>query len=348
MSLLKHKLREFIVDHVENHPRDIVKLSVDKFKVSRQHVHTYMNSLINEGIIHQKGKTSGAKYFLKNLIDENFMFDTSEDREEDKLWNKYIFSLMDRFPKNVRDICHYGFTEMYNNIIDHSESKMAFIVLSATQKKISIMVEDEGVGIFHKIKSVFNMDDERDAILELAKGKLTTDPERHTGEGIFFTSRMFDEFVVVSGGLFFSHDPIGDWIQLLDQNRKGTVVRMIINTRSNKKITEVFDDYSADANQEGIPVFTKTIIAVNLVRYGNENLVSRSQAKRLLARLENFKEVVLSFKNVDMIGQAFADEIFRVYQKNNPKIIISWVKANKAVEGMILRAKAFQKGLFSL
>lgn len=339
MSLLKYALREFIIDNVENHPRDIVRLSVDKFKVSRQHVHAHMNSLINEGIIRQEGKTSGVKYYLKVLIDEKFNFNTSEDREEHKVWDKYISRLIDRFPKNVRDICHYGFTEMYNNIIDHSGSKGASVSLSIIQKKITIGIVDSGVGIFQKIKSAFNMDDERDAILELSKGKLTTDPENHTGEGIFFTSRVFDEFKVLSGGLYFSHDLTKDWIQLLDKNDKGTGIRMSINTKSNRKIAEVFDAYSIDTDQEGIPAFNKTIIAVDLVRYGNENLVSRSQAKRLLTRLENFKEVVLSFKNVDMIGQAFADEIFRVYQNSNPNIIISWINTNKAVKGMILRAK---------
>ena len=35
-------------------------------------------------------------------------------------------------------------------------------------------------------------------------GKLTTDPHRHTGEGIFFTSRAFDCFEIRSGELRFS------------------------------------------------------------------------------------------------------------------------------------------------
>tara|TARA_B100000315_G_scaffold147013_1_gene136031 strand:- start:9624 stop:10673 length:1050 start_codon:yes stop_codon:yes gene_type:complete len=339
MSLLKYALREFIIDNVENHPRDIVRLSVDKFKVSRQHIHAHINSMINEGIIRQEGKTSGTKYFLKYLIDERFDFDTSKHREEDKLWDKYIFHLIDRFPKNIRDICQYGFTEMYNNIIDHSESKKAIIHLYVTQKNISILIIDYGIGIFHKIKSVLNMKDERDAILELSKGKLTTDPERHSGEGIFFTSRMFDDFMIFSGGLFFSHTPVEDWILLHRKNRKGTVIQMSINMKSNRKMTEIFNAYTSDINQEGIPAFAKTIIAVDLLRYGTGNLVSRSQAKRLLVRLEDFKEVVLNFENVDMIGQAFADEIFRVYQNSNPNIKIGWVKANKEVEGMILRAK---------
>lgn len=339
MSLLKYALRNFIVDNIEDHSKDIIRLSVEKFKVSRQYVHAYINSMINEGIVRKEGKGRGTKYFLKVLIDKKFDFDTSEHREEHKLWNEYILPLIGSFPRNVIDICHYGFCEMYNNVIDHSESKSAFIHISITQKKITLWIMDEGVGIFKKIKSVFNMEDERDAIIELSKGKLTTDPARHSGKGIFFTSRMFDKFAVISNGLYFSHRPVKDWTLLGNEINKGTGVEMTIDTKANRNITEVFDEYTADINQEGIPVFSKTNIAVSLVRYGSENLVSRSQAKRLLTRLENFKEVILNFENVDMIGQAFADEIFRVYQNNNPNIEIGWVNVNKAVEGMILRVK---------
>ena len=57
------------------------------------------------------------------------------------------------------------------------------------------------MGIFKKIQKALDLLDERHAILELAKGKLTTDPKHHTGEGIFFTSRMFDEFTILSGGV---------------------------------------------------------------------------------------------------------------------------------------------------
>lgn len=67
-------------------------------------------------------------------------------------------------------------------------------------------------------------------------------------------------------------------------------------------------------------------------------LMSRSQAKRLLARCDLFNDVTLDFTHVKQIGQAFADEIFRVFQKQNPDIRIDWVNTNKEVEKMIKRA----------
>jgi len=44
----------------------------------------------------------------------------------------------------------------------------------------------------------------------------------------------------------------------------------------------------------------------------NEPHVSRSQAKRLLMGLEKFNTIILDFKGVVSVGQAFVDQVFRV------------------------------------
>jgi hypothetical protein len=76
-----------------------------------------------------------------------------------------------------------------------------------------------------------------------------------------------------------------------------------------------------------------------LAQYGNDKLISRSQAKRVLARVELFKTVVLNFKDVPTIGQAFADEIFRVFAQQHPQIDIVPIHINSEVKRMIERAK---------
>ena len=57
---------------------------------------------------------------------------------------------------------------------------------------------DEGEGIFLKIQKALNLYDTRESLLELAKGKFTTDPANHSGEVIFFSSKMFDHFSIHS------------------------------------------------------------------------------------------------------------------------------------------------------
>ncbi|MFA5385213.1 MAG: STAS-like domain-containing protein [Eubacteriales bacterium] len=177
------------------------------------------------------------------------------------------------------------------------------------------------------------------AILELSKGKFTSDPAKHTGEGIFFTSRMFDRFIIYSRGLcFFGHEG-SDYLaeeRSEEFNEEGTWVIMRISKKSTKNALDVFDQFS-DPDLD--PSFNKTIIRVKLMQFEGQSLMSRSQAKRLLARVDHFKEAVLDFEDVVIIGQAFADEIFRVFQNEHPEIILIPVNAHPDVERMIRHVK---------
>jgi hypothetical protein len=195
---------------------------------------------------------------------------------------------------------------------------------------------DNGIGIFKKIQLALTLLDERHAVFELAKGKLTTDPKHHTGEGIFFTSRMVDSFNIFAGGVTFMHDfgDSEDWIFERTKPEEGTVVHMKLNNHTARTTTKIFDHYSTEEDFG----FNKTVVPVRLAQYGNDKLVSRSQAKRVLSRVELFKRVIFDFKEVSIIGQAFADEIFRVFAKEHPGIQIQHIHANSAVKRMIDRA----------
>ena len=117
-------------------------------------------------------------------------------------------------------------------------------------------------------------------------------------------------------------------------NKSGTAVYMLIKRDSTRDIHAFFDDYAGPDEFQ----FNKTVIPVRLAQYENEKLVSRSQAKRLLARIERFNHVIFDFDGVSAIGQSFADEIFRVYAKNHPDIELLPVKMEPNVEKMVKRA----------
>ena len=238
-------------------------------------------------------------------------------------------------PRGAREIWQYGFTEMLNNAIDHSSGTWVKTMIARTAVGARINLLDDGEGIFRKITRELRLDDERHAVLELAKGKLTTDPENHTGEGIFFTSRLFDEFNILSRRVFFSHDSYTrvDWIQETPEFR-GTLVVLELNNNTKKTLKQVFDEYSEDGDYG----FSKTVVPVSLVRYGDEALISRSQAKRLLTRFDRFKKVILDFTGVEQIGQGFADEVFRVFARAHANVELVPFNANPQVDAMIRRA----------
>jgi hypothetical protein len=76
------------------------------------------------------------------------------------------------------------------------------------------------------------------------------------------------------------------------------------------------------------------------MRYGDDNLVSRSQAKRLLMRVDRFKTVVLDFSGIASIGQAFADEVFRVFRAKNSGVEVVPIHTSSEVKRMITRAES--------
>lgn len=67
--------------------------------------------------------------------------------------------------------------------------------------------------------------------------------------------------------------------------------------------------------------------------------ISRSKARKILSRLEKFKIILLDFDRVPVIGQAFADEIYRVFQNEYPRIVIQETNMNEGVKFMVERAK---------
>jgi len=302
--------------------------------VTRQAASAWLAKLKKAGELESTGVGRGVRYQLKPLSIVHHDY-PREGLHEDRVWAELFSPALQDLPDNVRDIWHYAVTEMVNNAIDHSDSIMVAVGLHRDALNTAAYVADEGVGIFLKIQKSLNLYDPRAAILELAKGKLTTDPARHTGEGIFFSSKVMDAFDIRSGRLHFMHDEWGEDV-LLERpaDASGTLVLMRLANDSPKKLSEVFDQFAAPEEY----TFAKTIVPVRLALYEGEKLVSRSQAKRLTLRFERFQTVVLDFAGVEEIGQAFADEVFRVFRNAHPATRLLPVNMTSAVDNMVKRA----------
>ncbi|MCH8987575.1 MAG: DUF4325 domain-containing protein [Chloroflexi bacterium] len=312
----------------------------EEFNVTRQSANKYMRELVDDGLLTRTGNTKGREYQLAILASKNFEFDVTPDLAEDFLWSEYVLPWIGTVEKNVEEICGYGFTEMVNNVVDHSDSSRLSIYLERTAATVTMIVRDFGVGIFKKIQTECGLHDERDAILELSKGKLTTDVQSHTGEGIFFSSRMFDEYNIASGSLFYGRIfNKSDWLVEREDHSliQGTSITMTIDLNTDRTQKKVFDDHAPEFEDYG---FTRTHVPVKLVLYGTESLISRSQAKRVLARFDRFTEVILDYQDVDAIGPSFADEIYRVFQNQHPDIHLFSFNTTPAIDRMIKRAES--------
>jgi anti-sigma regulatory factor (Ser/Thr protein kinase)/uncharacterized protein (DUF1330 family) len=268
--------------------------------------------------------TTFKRIFTNSSLEEELVFRTVQ-RE-----TAILFGI----PKNTFDIVYYAFTEMLNNAIEHSHSQTIEITMKRLPDRIEFSVADKGVGIFNNIRQRLRLQNDLEAIQELLKGKQTTDPARHSGEGIFFTSRVADRFTIKSGGRQVVFDnSLPDVFIVKSRVLTGTKVEFALSRDTVKTTNEIFSKYIDTSF-----AFNSTHIRVDLHK-GGTKYISRSQARRIVNSLDPFKEIVLDFKDVETVGQGFADEIFRVWQGNHKDVRIVVENANENVMFMIRHAQ---------
>lgn len=314
--------------------------------VSRAYVHRMLQQLENEGILRLVGKANQARYVsanrgsIRKALAAQPTFHAmlrNEKLEEDRILDriKAESGIFQGMHANVAQIIEYGFTEMLNNAIEHSQSRMIDVRMARSDAAVTFSVFDRGIGILRNIMQMRHLKDEQEALQDLLKGKLTTAPDRHSGEGIFFTSKVADGLVIrTSDKKVLFDNLLPDVFVRTVKSRQGTQVDFWIALASKRKLWAIFSRFTGEEM-----TFDKTRVGVALFKAGTD-YVSRSQARRLLAGLEEFQEIELDFTRVEVVGQAFADEVFRVWRRRHTGRVIRVVHASPDVQFMISRALA--------
>jgi excisionase family DNA binding protein len=232
-------------------------------------------------------------------------------------------------------IIGYAFTEMLNNAIDHSDSETVSITWWTTPDQWIFEIRDYGVGAYPKLRAGLHLASDFEAVQELSKGKRTTDRERHTGEGIFFTSKAVDVFRLTSSGVRWTVDNLRRDVALgVVGETAGTSVVCEIDPQTERNLADVFHQFTNDF------AFTRTRPVVKLFEIGT-SFVSRSEARRLLDGLDaDFETIEVDFTGVSDVGQGFVDEILRVWPHSHPGKSVIPTNMNSAIEFMIQRGLA--------
>ena len=308
--------------------------------LSRQALSVHIRSLVESGRVVRSGTTRGARYALAGRARAPAVILRplqTRGCDEGRVWDELAarFNLSRVLRPNVEAIVRYAFTEMLNNAIEHSESDRCAIRFALGAGMVSFDVRDPGIGVFHSIASKLHLPDEETALIELHKGRTTTMREAHTGEGLFFTSKAADRFVLRSHRIQIEWSRArGDVFVSQRRYLRGTDVRFDIQRSVRRRLDDIFGEF---APQEYDFRFEKTRVLVKLLQ---QDYVSRSEARRLLANLEKFREIVLDFRDVKSVGQGFADEMFRVFAGRHPAILISTENTNAVIDAMIRHAKS--------
>ena len=330
------QIRQYILKLIDAKDKDFAFKTVETFGVSKSTGYNYVKKMCEDNILKKIEKTSPPYELV--TVTHKFQYDNNGALGEDKIFRADIQPLLKGFEKNVFSAWQYAFTEMMNNAIEHSKAAKIAVVLSTNSLKTNIVIADNGIGIFKNIQTFLKKERNEDLTLDecvslLFAGKFTTAEQYHSGEGIFFTSHLMDEFVIISDDMFFSRNNFMDATAKGFNGPSSTIVLMSLNNQTKKTTKEVFDRF-ADI-EEG---FIRTHIPIaHMFAYGNP--ISRSEARRLGALIAEFKEITLDFTGVEEVGQAFCHELFVVWQRNNPDIVINVVEACEDVNFMIQRVR---------
>jgi anti-sigma regulatory factor (Ser/Thr protein kinase) len=338
MRTQAEKIRHFILDNISLHSQDIVAVAALEFNVTRTTIHRHLKHLLKQGLILKSGTTRNIKYVSKHTLDRHLSYQINPDLSEFNVLKSDFGDIFKQFPENIEDICVYGFTEIFNNAIEHSKGSEINVITHFDKERLSIHIQDNGIGVFKSIVDFFQLSDPRESFFHLTKGKITTDPTNHTGEGIFFTSRAFDGFEIFANHFhYFRNNQENDWaFETIDAPKVGSIIKMTIHIKSTTGLMALFKRYQ---DPETL-AFNRTEIIVELSRLSDEPFISRSQAKRIIFGLEKFQQITLDFSGVRLVGQGFVDEIFRVFTASHPTIRINTVNANSDVTFMIQRGLA--------
>lgn len=316
-------------------------------KFTRQYIQRILNKLVGAGKLVKTGSTKGTKYVIKEKADCLEMTFRkkypTKGLEEHAVWNemKNTMTCLQCLRENVVNLLFYTFSEMLNNAIDHSRSGEVQVTMENKEYVVSFTILDWGVGVFQNImKKNPYLKNSKEVIYELLKGKLTTDPKHHTGEGIFFTSKVCHSFVLHSGNHMLKDvkRKNGEYSEYGAYSapvfKRGTIVSCEINKHNKKSLNDIFRRYYTNPKELD---FDKTEIKIELYTIGRA-CISRSQAKRVLNRLDRFKKAILDFSNVATVGQGFADEVFRVFKIQHPEVNIRPINMIPPVKFIVNKA----------
>lgn len=327
-----HSLCLWITAAAANHPTDLVQHVAERTGLTRASANKALARLVALTWLQRDG-TPRKPVYRPGLLRQVVQQYTLAGLQEDVPWSR-DFAPNFTLPPHVLQMTQHAFVELLNNAIDHSEGTSVTVSLRQTPSHVQLLVSDDGRGLFDKIEAAFDIADPHLAMLELSKGKLTSEARRHTGRGLFFTSKLADVFDLHANELAFQQrgwDAAG-WRPGRALKRRGTSIYAAISLDTSRTLESVLNAWSLDGLGVG---FDRTVVPVRLMTSDSVGLESRAQARRVAARLGEFQLAEIDFAGVARIGHGFADELFRVQPGVQPGLNLSPVNMSPAVEAMV-------------
>ena len=258
--------------------------------------------------------------------------------QEDTPWAQDFLPCF-ALPDHLAQLAQHAFTELLNNAIVHSGGSHVTVSMRQTPLQLQLLVSDNGRGIFDAIGEAFQITDPAQAMLELAKGKLSTRPEGHNGRGLFFTAKLADIIDLHANDQAFQQCEWQreQWHRTRPACRQGSAVYVAFCLDTERRLDAVLRRYSLDGQSYG---FERTVVPLQLASGPQLALASRAQAQRVALRLQRFRRVELDFDGLTDVGHGFADELLRVFHHQHPEVELVPVNMAPPIAAMVESVQA--------
>jgi DNA-binding transcriptional ArsR family regulator len=227
-------LREFLLAEVDAHPRDLVRLAVARFGISRQAVHGHLNRLLGDGLLHAAGRTQARRYRVAVVAEHHDTLDRASMQRADEAWRERFAPALDGLRANVLEIARFGFTEVVRNVLEHSGAPSLSARVRRTAASIEIRIADRGSGIFRHLEQESRVDEALEAALAIVKGNR---------RGLATVARAFDSLLVAAGNQLLhreERDGRESWrLEAIGARVTGTTVGMRISAQSQRTLVGI-------------------------------------------------------------------------------------------------------------
>lgn len=336
-------MTRLVFDHLTNwitaaaseHSLDLATHVEERTGASRRAVLAALKRLVDAGWLTRSG-SSRRPVFAPGALRQVARSYTLYGLQEDLPWQR-DFAPHFALPKHVERMVQHGFTELLNNAADHSGGSSVTVSLRQTPTHAQLLVSDDGIGVFDKICTAFQLEDPQHAMLELSKGRLTSAPDAHTGRGLFFSSQLADVFDIHANNTAYQKrawESTG-WRRGRALPRQGSSIYMAIALNTTRTLDGVMQAWSTQG--DGIE-FDRTVVQLRLLAGEGLALDSRAQARRVGMRLTTFRRAEIDFDGVTDVGHGFTDELFRVFARANPQIELVATNATPRILALVKSA----------
>ena len=133
-------IKQFILENLTRHQKDIIKAAIRKFGLSRQAILKHMNTLISDDQVVAHGKTRDRFYELKPQVNYSNSIDTTEGFDPKSILNTQIFPHLKSLSQNVRELCEFSLSALFYNIHDHAAATQVNYKIYISHRPIRINI----------------------------------------------------------------------------------------------------------------------------------------------------------------------------------------------------------------